>query len=123
MSRSLAACLILLVALTSIGLGTARGTVMQGREVVLCTGHGVVVTRLPDDQGGSRAHLCPDMALSMMTALDAPDVTLTPRHAIALPPPPLVLGLRAGGHDVPVRARDPPGSAGTISAPLRTNQG
>lgn len=123
MSRSVAACLILLVALTSIGLGTARGTVLLGREVVLCTGHGVVVMRLPDDPASSRTHICPDMALSLMTALDAPDVALATRHAVALPPPPVVLRLRSSGHELPVRVRDPPGSARQPSAHIRTNQG
>lgn len=82
MPRPLAALLILLVALTSIGLGTARGTVRLGDEVVLCTGHGIVVTRLPAGEGGPRAHLCPDMALTLLAGMAGP--------AAALPPPPPV---------------------------------
>ena len=78
MPRHLAALLILLVALTSIGLGAARGTVRMGDEVVLCTGHGIVVTRLPGEPGAA-AHLCPDMALSLLAALDAPAPELPPR--------------------------------------------
>lgn len=81
MPRHLAALLILLVALTSIGLGAARGTVRMGDEVVLCTGHGIVVTRLPGDEGEA-ALLCPDMALSLLAAVDAPAVSLPPRPAL-----------------------------------------
>lgn len=81
MSRHLSALVILVVALTSIGLGAARGTVRIGDEVVLCTGHGIVVTRLPGGEGeGPR--LCPDMALSLLAATDAAEVQLPARPAL-----------------------------------------
>lgn len=66
-SRLAGLALILTLMLTGIGLGAARGVVRQGDQIVLCTGHGVVVTRLP--VGEDRAHLCPDMALSLMAAI------------------------------------------------------
>lgn len=66
-SRLSSVVLILVVMLTGIGLGAARGVVRQGDRIVLCTGHGVVVTQRPDGQ--DQAHLCPDMALSLMAAL------------------------------------------------------
>lgn len=109
MPRPIAALLILLVALTSIGLGTARGTIMLGTEVVLCTGQGIVVTRLPADPGHSRAHLCPDMALSLMTAPHSPDVALAPHRNPPAPPPPRRLGAVPAASDLWVRVRDPPG--------------
>ncbi|WP_265499347.1 hypothetical protein [Paracoccus beibuensis] len=78
MFRPVPFALILVVMLTSIGLGAARGTVRQGTEVVLCTGHGVVVTVLPDD-GGRAAHVCPDMALAVLVAVGSADVALPQR--------------------------------------------
>lgn len=72
MPRFLAALLILVVALTSIGLGAARGMVRHGEEIVLCTGQGVVVTRRPGPDGPVSAHVCPDMALMLLAGLDDP---------------------------------------------------
>lgn len=108
MSRSLAAFLILIVALTSIGLGSARGTVQIGGEVVLCTGHGVVVTRLPADPGQTRAHLCPDMALSLLAATATADTSLPPRRALPQDTPPVSLGSVTAAATRQVRVRDPP---------------
>ncbi|WP_378941981.1 hypothetical protein [Paracoccus sp. R86501] len=108
-SRLSSFVLILVVMLTGIGLGAARGVVRQGDEIVLCTGHGVVVTQRPDGQGA--AHLCPDMALSLMAALGGAAPVVPERIA------------RADGFDLVAqqailraigrvtRARDPPAGA------------
>lgn len=99
--------LILAVMLTSIGLGAARGTIRQGTEVVLCTGHGVVLTRLPDGTGG-QGRICPDMALSLLAVIGLPDPTLPLRVLLPQPGP---LALIAGGAPVlapVIRVRGPP---------------
>ena len=108
MSRPLAAFLILIVALTSIGLGSARGTMRIGGEVVLCTGHGVVVTRLPADPDRATAHLCPDMALSLMAATAAPDAALPARATLPQALPPAALGSVTAAATRQVRVRGPP---------------
>lgn len=99
--------LILMLMLTSIGLGTARGTLRQGTEVVLCTGHGVVVTRIPDTDQNT-AHLCPDMALSLLAAIAAPVVILPQRVSMALVYQPVVAHLSDPVVLTLTRVRDPP---------------
>jgi hypothetical protein len=99
--------LILVLMLTSIGLGTARGTVRLGTEVVLCTGHGVVVTRIPDT-GQTSAHLCPDMAMSLLAAIAPPAVTPPQRTSMAVPHQRPVFRLSAPIVLTMTRARDPP---------------
>ncbi|TJZ90471.1 hypothetical protein FA743_15105 [Paracoccus gahaiensis] len=109
MIRPLPLILILVVMLTSIGLGAARGTVLSGEQIVLCTGHGIVTIELPGDQG-SRTHLCPDMALSILAAIGPADVALPLRVAHgqeALPDRGAGQGSERQG---PVRVRDPPGA-------------
>lgn len=70
--------LILCIALTSIGLGVARGTVMIAGQIVLCTGEGVVVVDHPEGAGGPvQAHVCPDMALSLLAGT-VPDTAVLP---------------------------------------------
>ncbi|MDO5647189.1 hypothetical protein [Paracoccus sp. (in: a-proteobacteria)] len=108
MFRLLPLFLILIVALTSIGLGAARGVVRAGDQVVICTGSGPVTIRLPGDSHDGGAHICPDMALSLMAAVGVADVApVVPpvvARGIALPAPVL-------GHVVSVdvvRARGPP---------------
>lgn len=70
--------LVLLMLLTSIALGMARGQLRHGTEIVLCTGSAVVVvTRaaLPGEPGPQgHAHYCPDMATALIAALDLPPV-------------------------------------------------
>lgn len=110
MIRPLPLALILVVMLTSIGLGAARGTVRSGTEVVLCTGHGVVVTVLPDGKGRV-AHLCPDMALSMLAAIGPADVALPQRRVIARPARPSSRSVSRTVHRATVRVRDPPAAS------------
>lgn len=70
--------LVLLMLLTSIALGMARGQLRHGTELVLCTGSAVVVvTRatLPGEPNPpGQAHYCPDMATALIAALDLPPV-------------------------------------------------
>lgn len=94
MLRPLTAALILLVALTAIGLGTARGTVRMDERIVLCTGQGLVVASRPGPDGPAKAHVCPDMALLVLAGMGPPDdavplassaprLHLPPQHAAA----------------------------------------
>ncbi|MBK4214669.1 hypothetical protein JJJ17_01875 [Paracoccus caeni] len=84
MSRVLHLSLILLLALTGIGLGAARGTAVLDGQVVLCSGHGVVMVHQPDSPFAIKAHICPDMALSLMSAQTAEPPVLPERLATAL---------------------------------------
>lgn len=82
--------LILVLLLTGIGVGAARGTVQIGGQVVLCTGQGTVVRHVPDAPGQGRMHICPDMALALLNATPpAAPVILTPdmsrRAALTIP--------------------------------------
>ncbi|GHG17252.1 hypothetical protein [Paracoccus aerius] len=98
--------LILCLVLTGIGLGAARGTIARAGQVVLCTGHGVVVVDHPD--GPPRTQVCPDMALSLLAALQVPLVSPSlSRDPVALVWP--VLARHAPGRQAPLpAARDPP---------------
>ncbi len=106
MRRPVHLALILCLVLTGIGLGAARGTVMRAEQVVLCTGHGVVVVDRPGTP--PQARFCPDMALSLLSALpDAPVVAALPRDAVDLDRPAALR--RAQGRESPrPAARGPP---------------
>lgn len=71
--------LILCLILTGVGLGAARGTVMSGGQVVICTGQGVVVRYVPGAPGKTTAHICPDMALAFIGATALIEIAV-PRH-------------------------------------------
>lgn len=79
--------LVLLMLLTSVALGMARGQLRNGPELVLCTGNAVVVVApdgQPGDAGtGGHAHYCPDMATALIAALDLPPVL--PRRPVGPP--------------------------------------
>ena len=67
--------LAVLIGLTSVTLGHARGQVRMGDTVVLCTGSGAVAVTLDKDGNPvGPAHVCPDMALTLLAgvAADAP---------------------------------------------------
>lgn len=72
MRRPVHLALILCLVLTGIGLSAARGTLIRAEQVVLCTGHGAVIVDHPGEP--RQAHICPDMALSLLSAL--PDTAL-----------------------------------------------
>ncbi|MFI0396231.1 hypothetical protein [Paracoccus jiaweipingae] len=72
--------LVLLLVLTGQSYAAARGQVMQGQEIILCSGTVLTVT----DQGGDpHVHLCPDMVLSLMAGQswepDLPEADAVPR--------------------------------------------
>lgn len=68
--------LILCLTLTGVGLGIARGTVQSDGQVVICTGEGVVIRHIPGAPGKAKAHICPDMALSLLIAPAMSDVSI-----------------------------------------------
>lgn len=103
--------LILCLILTGIGLGAARGTVSMGGGIVLCTGDGIVVRFGVDDQRSGAVHICPDMALSVLAAVDlsGPDPVQQAGIARASSLP----QVSTGRHLAPpaALARAPPGDA------------
>lgn len=110
-SRSLLLALLML-AIGGIGLvaAAARGQTRAGGEViVLCSGGGLVqVTLDATGQPTGETHLCPDLALVFLSALDIalPDLTRLP-GATEVPVPDLIVAPAA--RIVPVfRARGPP---------------
>ena len=66
----------LLLALTSVTLGAARGQVRADGAVILCSGSLYVPASADAEGGGTAGHICPDMALGLLAAvaLDAPDI-------------------------------------------------
>lgn len=73
MGRALHLALILVLAFTGLSLGAARGQTQAAGQVVLCAG-GAVTVQLVDQDGQpvERAQICPDMALSLLSAPDSP---------------------------------------------------
>lgn len=67
--------LVLLMLLTSVALGMARGQVRAGGELVLCNGSAVVIVTTPGGDPG-HAHYCPDMATGLLAALELPPVQI-----------------------------------------------
>lgn len=116
MKAALHLMVILLLALSSVSLGAARGQARVAGEVVLCAGARVTTIRV--DQNGTpvdHVMICPDMALSLLAGLTAvPPMLLRPAGKTRwLPAPvPVVAETRA----VPVpRARDPPAGGPTTA--------
>lgn len=100
--------LILCLTLTGVGLGVARGTVQIDGQVVICTGEGIVLRVVPGTPARSRAHICPDMALSLLDVVAGSDLAVTP---VPLPrqADPAVNTPTGVSRSVPVAtARDPP---------------
>lgn len=106
------ATLILVVSLTAMGFAaaSARGQTMVGGHVaVLCAGGGIVQIALgPDGTPTGESHLCPDLAASLLAAvqLAAPDLSrpAAPSEAAPLPRPRFIrLAAPAAA-----RARGPP---------------
>ncbi len=65
--------LALLVALTSQQLAVARGQPHAAGQVEICSGDGVIVVAIDKDGNPvGPAHICPDVALAFMAALDLP---------------------------------------------------
>ncbi|MBV0890297.1 hypothetical protein KTN05_00305 [Paracoccus sp. Z118] len=104
--------LILLIAATSLSLGSARGQARVAGQMVLCDGHGV--TTVAVDASGNpveRVVICPDMALSLLAALDVPPPEL-PRRLAAVLVVPLPAARDGAGLSVIVnQPRGPPASS------------
>lgn len=109
MLNSLRLAVILCIALTGIGLGAARGTVLIGGQVVLCSGHAVVVL-LQADEGGpdGHAHLCPDMALSLLHAIASNVPLAAPQRRVLRAAAASAQGAMIAHDPPPALARAPP---------------
>lgn len=109
MSAAFRLFVILMLALTSQGLASARGQARAVSELVICAG--ATVTTLTVDADGKpvrRSDFCPDMAPQLLAAvaLDAPMPTqrLTGARAVLA-----TVAVAATGRDAPIaQARDPP---------------
>lgn len=84
MTRFLSITLALLIAVTSQQMAVARGVAVDAAgSVILCTGQGPVTVVL-DTQGipiegtGGIIHFCPDCALTLIAAIDAPNTLPLP---------------------------------------------
>lgn len=100
---------ILMLALTSQGLSSARGQARAVSELVICAG--ATITTVTVDADGKpvrRSDFCPDMASQLLAAvaLDAP----MPTHRLAGAWAVLArVDVAATGRDAPnAQARDPP---------------
>ncbi len=65
----------LLLAATSLTMATARGQTRIAGEIVICTGYGLSTISV-DENGNPTGpiHVCPDMVLALMSALDSAQV-------------------------------------------------
>lgn len=98
-----------ILAVTSLTMAVARGQTHIAGEIVICTGYGI--TTISVDENGDPVgpvHLCPDMVLGMMAALEmpAPDLTRPDGPASRLTATETTIPL-AQSAPTP-RARDPP---------------
>ena len=66
--------LVLALTLTGQSMAMARGATDAAGQMVICTGAGVVVVHV-DAEGNPTGppHICPDCALTVIAALEAPD--------------------------------------------------
>lgn len=98
-----------ILAVTSLTMAVARGQVQIAGEIVICTGYGITTVTV-DDEGNPTGpvHLCPDMVLGMMAALDTPPPVLTrPEGRVERIEASAPARLRGSSVPQP-RARDPP---------------
>lgn len=106
--RVLRLFLILSLMLTGFALASARGQAVIGERVVLCSGHVLVLTYGPDGAPTESPHFCPDMALALLAAVDAPAAQTSPlalsQAAVFAPMRRPVLAFSA----VAAKSRDPP---------------
>jgi hypothetical protein len=111
MQRLTALALILAMAVMGFAAATARGQSTAGGQVlVLCSGGGLVqVTLDADGKPTGDTHICPDLAFSLLAALEVspPDVA-RPVAAISELPRVAVGVRRHGIAPVAERARGPP---------------
>ncbi|SIS67606.1 hypothetical protein [Phaeovulum vinaykumarii] len=102
--------LALVLGATSLTMAVARGQTRAAGEIVICTGYGfstITVDANGDPVGP--VHICPDMVLGLMAALDAPPVVfMRPEGRVERLAPPAPHLVRARRATLP-RARGPPG--------------
>lgn len=109
---AIAILLSAILSVTSLTMAVARGQTRVAGEFVICTGYGI--TTIQVDENGEPVgpvHLCPDMVLGLMAALDTPTPTLTRPEGQGLRLEPLAVVLSAGLAAPQPRARDPPTAA------------
>lgn len=109
MGRGLHLILILVLVVTGLSLGAARGQVRAAGQVVLCTGSAVTVIHV--DQEGvpvPRPHLCPDMALSLLAGFAAQGIDLRRPAAVWRSATITPTAQHIGPRGFRVRARGPP---------------
>ena len=103
-------CLAVVVALTSVALGQARGQMRMGDRVVICSGAGPVTIEI-DAQGNpvGPGHVCPDCALSVMAAQPVARAEPVAPDAMRLAQPALHTAMQIGqAGPQTLRARGPP---------------
>lgn len=67
---ALAVLLALLLGVSALGFGMARGQAPQAGQIVICTGQGIVTISIDADGKPVERHtLCPDAALTLMAAV------------------------------------------------------
>ncbi|NHF73707.1 hypothetical protein [Paracoccus xiamenensis] len=101
--------LIVMLALTSQGLASARGQPRAVSELVICAG-ATVITLSVDEQGRPVKHsdFCPDMAPHLLAAVSI-DAPMPARQGAVVRAASAMQPGRARGRDAPVaQARDPP---------------
>lgn len=106
---SAAILLAAILTATSLSMAVARGQTRIAGEIVICTGYGIATIAV--DVNGNPigpAHICPDMVLGLMAALDAaPPVLMRPEGDVRRVDAPEPRG--GTSHAVPhARARGPP---------------
>ncbi|MDO5611672.1 MAG: hypothetical protein Q4G14_00330 [Paracoccus sp. (in: a-proteobacteria)] len=74
MIRLVHSALILILVVTGVALGSARGQAQMAGQIVICAGS-VTIRIAVDDQGQpvEQNHFCPDMALSLLAAVAPAD--------------------------------------------------
>ncbi|MDF1620933.1 hypothetical protein [Pseudothioclava nitratireducens] len=106
---SIVGLMALILAATSLTMAVARGQTRVAGEIVICTGYGMTtITVDANGQPTGPVHLCPDMVLGMMAALDTPPPTFTRPEGLVerVEAPEPVLAAAQSAPDS--RARGPP---------------
>lgn len=76
-SPFLSVLLALVIAVAAVHVGAIRGQAKAAGSIVLCTGTGPVSVAVDaDGQPVGPVHVCPDCAMSLLAAADAPAVAV-----------------------------------------------
>ena len=107
------AILVVVLALTSLTMATARGQARMAEQVVICSGYGMVTIALdPEGRPAGPLQICPDCTLSLFVA----DGVAVPVSGFAAgqgrrQDHPALVGLVPGQRPAALRARGPPAVA------------